>query len=363
VARSFTQKYGIDYSMTYSPVMDGTTFRWIIAFAVNNGYMMNQADIVTAYLYGNLDKEIYMTIPEGLVKDSILKKFKHPCVRLVRSIYGLKQAGRIWYQHFTRYLVSACGFKTVQTCPCVFVKRRGDDVVLIAIYVDDVIMIGTRHAIEVAACALKVKFKIRDFGRLDFCLGVQVTHLKDGVILHQSTYVKKILERFSMDRAHPSKSPMVVRSLNPLTDPFAPCRKDEPVLSQKYPYMEAIGALMYLANYTRPDIAFATNLLARFSQEPTKRHWFGIKQIMRYLGGTIDMGLYYRRKEPHTQGTMIGYADAGFMSDPHRGRSQTGYVFMAASAAISWRSTKQTLVATSSKSFWLYMKQVGNVYT
>ncbi|KAL5551157.1 hypothetical protein UlMin_001333 [Ulmus minor] len=102
---------------------------------------------------------------------------------------------------------------------------------------------------------------------------------------------------------------------------------------------------MYLANYTRPDIAFAVNLLTRFSSTPSWRHWNGIKHIFRYLQGTIDLGLFYPNE---SKKGLIGYADAGYLSDPHKARSQTGYVFTCGGTAISWRSQKQTLVATSS---------------
>ncbi|CAA7029245.1 unnamed protein product [Microthlaspi erraticum] len=98
------------------------------------------------------------------------------------------------------------------------------------------------------------------------------------------------------------------------------------------PYMSAIGALMYLANCTRPDIAFATNLLARYSSSPTRRHWNGIKHIFRYLQGTIEFGLYYSR---NPEVGLVGFADAGYLSDPHKARSQTGYVFTYGGTAIS----------------------------
>ena len=102
---------------------------------------------------------------------------------------------------------------------------------------------------------------------------------------------------------------------------------------------------MYLANCTRPDISFAVNLLARFSSSPTQRHWNKIKHVFRYLQGTIDLGLFYPN---NTNGEIVGFADAGYLSDPHKARSQTGYVFTVGGTAISWRSQKQTLVATSS---------------
>ena len=126
-----------------------------------------------------------------------------------------------------------------------------------------------------------------------------------------------------MDKANPLSTPMVVRSLSVEKDPYCPCEENEEALDPEVPYLSAIGALMYLANCTRPDIAFATNLLARYSSCPTRRHWTGIKQIFRYLQGTIDLGLFY----PKGSNQMIGFADAGYLSDPHKSRSQTGYIF------------------------------------
>jgi hypothetical protein len=147
-----------------------------------------------------------------------------------------------------------------------------------------------------------------------------------------------------MDKSYTSKTPMVVRSLDMKKDPFRPRDDNEEVLGPEFPYLSAIGALMYLANCTRPDIAFAVNLLARHSAAPTKRHWAGVKNIFRYLHGTKDLGLFYQKKQ---EMTLIGYTDAGYLSDPHNARSQTGFVFLYGGTAISWKSTKQTLVATS----------------
>ena len=118
---------------------------------------------------------------------------------------------------------------------------------------------------------------------------------------------------------------MVVRSLEADKDPFRPCEENEEVLGPEVPYLSAIGALMYLANCTRPDIAFAVNLLARYSAAPTRRHWVGVKTVLRYLQGTQDLGLFYKRNQDLT---MVGYADAGHMSDPHNARSHTGFVFL-----------------------------------
>ncbi|XP_057248902.1 secreted RxLR effector protein 161-like [Beta vulgaris subsp. vulgaris] len=119
----------------------------------------------------------------------------------------------------------------------------------------------------------------------------------------------------------------------------------EDILGPEVPYLSAIGALMYLAINTRPDIAFSVNLLARYSSEPTNRHWSGVKHLLRYIRGTTDMGLFYPRDG---NPTLVGHADAGYLSDPVKAKSQIGYIFSYGNTAISWKSTKQTLTATSS---------------
>jgi hypothetical protein len=135
---------------------------------------------------------------------------------------------------------------------------------------------------------------------------------------------------------------MVVRSLYLNKDPFTPHDEGEGILGPEVLYLSAIGALMYLANSTQPDIAFAVNLLAIHSAILTERHWTGVKNILRYLNGTKDLGLFFQRR---TDPSMIGYADAGYLSDPHSARSQIGFVFLHGGIVISWKSSKQTLVA------------------
>ena len=120
---------------------------------------------------------------------------------------------------------------------------------------------------------------MKDLGQTKLCLGLQLEHLPSGILVHQSAYTQKILEKFNMDKSYPSKTPMVVRSLDVEKDPFRPKEDGEDVLGPDFPYLSAIGALMYLANSTRPDIAFSVNLLARYSAAPTKRHWTGVKNV------------------------------------------------------------------------------------
>ena len=209
-------------------------------------------------------------------------------------------------------------------CPCVFIKKIENGLGIIAVYVDDLNLIETPEELIKTGNYLKKEFKMKDLGKTRYCLGLQIEYCLNGVLIHQSSYTEKFLKRFYMDKSHPLSSPMVVRSLEVTKDPFRPKEENEELLSPEVPYLSANGALMYLANYIRPNIAFSVNLLARYNSTPTKRHWNGIKHILRYLRGTNDMRLFYSKAmEPQ----LFGYADAGCLSDPHKARSQTGYIF------------------------------------
>jgi hypothetical protein len=342
VAQGFTQRPDIDFDETYSPVMDGITFRYLISMAAGMNLQMKLMDVVTAYLYGSLDAEIYMKVPEGITVPKSEKRNMYS-IKLQRSLYGLKQSGRMWYNRLSDFLEKK-GFLKNEDCPCVFIRKSEKGFCIVSVYVDDLNIIGTTKDIEEASTYLKSEFEMKDLGKTKFCLGLQLEHTHEGILLHQSAYTKKVLEKFHHENAHPERTPMMGRSLDVEKDPFRPKGKGEEILGSGYPYLSTIGALMYLANGTRPDIAFAVNLLARFSSAPTKRHWTGIKRILRYLRGTIDLGLYFQKKQDLS---IIGYTDAGYLSDPFNGLSQTGYVFLSGGTAISWKSSRQTLVATS----------------
>jgi hypothetical protein len=137
------------------------------------------------------------------------------------------------------------------------------------VYVDDINIIGNKHDISEARHHL-TEFEMKDLGETKLCLGLQLEHLPSGIFVHQGAYIQKMLEKFNMDKAYPFKTPMVVRSLDIEKDPFRPQDEGEKILGPEVLYLSVIGALIYLANSTQPDIAFAVNLLARHSAAPTK---------------------------------------------------------------------------------------------
>ncbi|PHT90557.1 hypothetical protein T459_05670 [Capsicum annuum] len=250
----------------------------------------------------------------------------------------------MWYNRLSEYL-SKEGYTNDEICPCIFIKKTTSDFVILVVYVDDINLIGTPIELQRAIYYLKKEFEVKDLGNTKLCLGLQIEHLTNDIFVRQSAYTEKVLKRFYMDGAHSLSTPMVARSLDVNKDPFRPQEKNEELLNPEIPYVSAIGALMYLANTTRPDIDFSVNLLARYSFAPTRRHWNGIKHILQYLKRAIDMGLFYSKD---CSSDLIGYVDAGYLSNPHKSRSQTGYVFICGGTSISWRSTKQSILATLS---------------
>ena len=194
---------------------------------------------------------------------------------------------------------------------------------------------------------LSRQFEMKDLDLTIFCLGLQIEHLSNGIHLHQSSDIHKILKWFSMYQAHFIRTSIQQYVLGILL--MTHFGQDLPTSQHwdhKYPDMDVVGALMYLANCTRSDISFTINLVARYSHDPTRQHWIGIQQIFQYLRGTKDIGLFFTNDS--MQGQLTGYSDVGFLSDPHIGRPQTGYVFLVGGTTIYWRSPKQTLATTSS---------------
>lgn len=166
--------------------------------------------------------------------------------------------------------------------------------------------------------------------------GLEVKLKADGILVHQTTYTQKVLEAFNMSDSYPADNPMT--NLND---------KDDGPLDPKIPYRAVIGSLSYLADATRPDIAFAVNQLAQKSVDPTINDWKRAKHLLRYLRGTTKCGIVYQYgtfNEP----LLIGYSDSDFAGHVSSSKSTTGYVVMFNGSLIHWKTQLQKHVTTSS---------------
>ena len=172
---------------------------------------------------------------------------------------------------------------------------------------DDLNIIGTPNMCKFSQDILMKTFDMKCLGPTTYCLGLQVQHTHNGIFLHQQTYVQKVLKLFHMDEAHPMVAPMKSR-IKTNDDPYQPREEEEEVID-KQRYLTAVGSLTYLTTHTRPDIAFATSILARHSESPTMRHRNGVKHLLRYLKGTSNLGVYYQKNNSHE---IQGFAYSGF---------------------------------------------------
>ena len=163
----------------------------------------------------------------------------------------------MWYNHPSKYLLKD-GCANIPICQSIFIKKSKIGFAIVVVYVDDLNLVGTLEKLTRITKYLKNEFEMKDLGKTKFCLGLQIKYFPTGVLVHQSTYIKKILKHFDMDKAHPSSFPMFVHSLDVKNDPFRPYEKGGELLGPKVPYLSTIGALIFLANCTHLDIDFST---------------------------------------------------------------------------------------------------------
>ncbi|TPX47662.1 DNA-directed DNA polymerase [Synchytrium endobioticum] len=223
VAQGFGQRYGIDYQATYAPVLDCRTYRYLIGISTFMNWETHAMDIQTAYLYGELSEEIFMKVPEGLKTPT---QMENPCIKLQKSIYGLKQSGRQWFAKYSEVL-KGNGFTNTQECPSVFFKLTENGPVITPIYVDDTNVMGPAQAVANVKKGLASHFQMKDFGKVSQCVGIEVDHLPNGTFIHQSRLISKILRTMNLMNTKTRQSPLQVRSTSIDTDLYAPIRDGE----------------------------------------------------------------------------------------------------------------------------------------
>lgn len=336
VARGFTQKYGVNYFDTYAPVVRNSTVRMLMALAVENDYYIDQIDVKNAYINSDLHETIYMKQPEGFNKGTDL------VCKLNKSLYGLKQSGYEWNRLFNNMLVSSLKFKRSKCDPCVYVKGSDNNKIILAVYVDDVLIFGSnRNNIDSVKKCIAEKFDIVDLGKCSKVLGLNVKSNSGEIIISQKLYAEEVLKKCGMSECNTAPTPMDSgqKLEGCVSEPCSDCGKVNPS-----DYRAIIGSLMFLAVSTRPDISYAVSALSRFNNKPHLIHFTAAKRVLRYIKGTITCGIRYVK----TGNPIYGYVDADWGNDAGDRKSYTGYVFMMAGGPISWESKKQPTVALSS---------------
>ena len=340
VVKGFQQKKGIDFDEIFSPVVKMMSIRVILGLVASLNLELEQMDVKTAFLHGDLEEEIYMEQPEGFAapgKD-------HLVCRLKKSLYGLKQAPRQWYKKFDSFMMSH-GYKRLVADQCVYVRRfQNDKFVILLLYVDDMLIVGEdRSMINKLKKELSKSFDMKDLGPAQQILGMKIVRDRKvkRVWLSQQKYVEQVIRRFNMGDAKPVKTPLANHFK--LSKSSCPSSKKEIEEMEAIPYSSAVGSLMYAMVCTRPDIAHAVGMVSRFLSNPGKDHWEAVKWILRYLKGTSNMCLCFGGAKP----VLEGYTDSDMAGDLDSRKSTSGFLFTFAGGAVSWQSKLQKCVALS----------------
>ena len=344
VARGFSQQFGVDYEQTFTPVIRFESLRALFAIAAREKMSIHMMDAQNAYLNSDLDKEVYMEVPEGVEN---AEGSGSVCL-LLKSLYGLKQSANLWNKRITS-TVRSFGFEPITAEPSIFIDKRG---VIIALYVDDLlIFVKNESDVERVKRLVKNKHIMKNMGEVSKVLDIHVTRPNDGFVrIDQNHYIQQILMEFGMENAKPASTPM--SSSIKLDDETSEIlsRNDHEL------YRRIIGKSMFAAVAVRIDIAFAVNRLSQYLSEPRKVHLQAAKHVLRYLKGSPNLGILYK-STPVSD--LVGYADAAY-ANARQFKSTTGFCYMINGAPVSWTSKRQSITAQSTtESEYIALSEAG----
>jgi len=340
VVQGFLQQEGVDYNETYAPVAKATTFRLLLALTKTLKLHLHQLDVDSAFPYADLDEDVFMTPPPGM---DIPEGF---CLKLLKSLYGLKQAPRNWNKNIVEHIKSL-GFKQCVLDNCLFVKHIGEEIYLLSLYVDDILVAGSNLTeIERIKKQFTDRYEMKDLGELNYYLGMKISRTTQFIKLDQSGYIREILEKYNYllagQESKTYNTPME-RELKLRKHETISMTENQKAYVSKFPYQNIVGALLYLALNTRPDIAYSVGVLARFNSYPNFRACKALLRVLIYLRTTSTLGI----KFSGTELNLFAFSDADWAGDLDSRRSTTGYVAYAAGGPIAWQSKLQSTVAVS----------------
>jgi hypothetical protein len=319
---------------TFAPVAKMTTVRALVAVATARNLEIEQLDVKTAFLYAKLKETVFMKAPKGYGSNDE-SDGKIWCLN--RALYGLKQAPRAWNEEINSAL-KRLGYTKTSSDASLYRKNS----IYLLMYVDDLLLVGERQAVDKAKKELVKLYKMTDLGAAKRFLGISIDRNRatKEVTLHQSSYIEGLLRRYEHDNCNPVSTPMI-----PGTKLSRKDDESKSLIGKEISwYKQLVGSLMYIMIATRPDLAFTMSRLSKFFDSPTEEHATAAKRVLRYLKGTTGKGIIYT---PSTKKSFAGYSDSDFAGDSDDRKSTGGYVFLLFGGAISWKSKKQALPALS----------------
>ncbi|GKB01543.1 putative ribonuclease H-like domain-containing protein [Tanacetum coccineum] len=319
VAQGHRQEEVIDYDEVFAPVARIEAIRLFLAYASFMDFTVYQMDVKSAFLYGTIEEEVYISQPPDFVD----LEFPNRVYKVEKALYGLHQALRAWYETLSTYLLEN-GFRRGTIDKTLFIKKIKNDILLVQVYVDDIIFRSTKKSLSTEFEQLMHKrFQISSMGELTFFLGLQVEQ-RHGIFLSQDKYVYDILKKFGFSSVKTATTPM---------ETHKPLSKDADGTDvDVHLYKSMIGSLMYLTS-SRPDIMFAVCACLRFQVQPKASHMYAVKRIFRYHKGQPTLGLWYPKDSPMD---LIAFSDSDYASASLDRKSTTGGCQFLGSTLISW---------------------------
>jgi hypothetical protein len=353
VVNGADQKSGVDFEDTFASTAGRSTIRMFLAMCCVLGLHIDQLDVTTAFLYGDVDKEIYMRQPPGHGDGT-----GRVC-KLLRSLYGLKQAPRIWGETLSKALLDI-GFVRSKIDPSLFWIERDGIKLWLVDFVDDMLLASkSRALIQWVKDQLMKRFKMTDMGPAQKYVGIHIHRdmEKGEMWLHQATYCLELLEKFQLVGKSFPDTPLPAdfvltypwESLNPSEDREPPeemAGRFEPGVSfdERKRFQRMVGCLNYAAHTTRLDIAYAVSQLSRVTQNPRPRHMKAAERCILYLAGTADLGICYSRSAGMH---LEAFADAS-LTQSGNDRSMTGFILQVGGGPVTWSAKKQDRKTSSS---------------
>jgi len=347
VIRGLEQQYGVDYFETFASVLKFATLRALLAKAAAEDLEIDQMDVDTAFLNPDLEEEVYMEIPEFFELVTLGVNPKQYCLRLRKALYGLKQAPRVWFKTVNAFFADL-GFKPGNSDPNLFIRNG----VYILLFVDDMLVIGKRSEVDHVKATIKKKWKCKDLGEAKLFIGFQIQRDRTAKSLriHQTLYITKLLERLGMKDCNAVQLPIPAGTVLLQPSDLPEDETSEYQLLDKLEanlYCQIVGSLLYLGNCTRLDLSYAVGQLARHMSKPRTLHLRLGKQTLRYLKGTISMGILYIGTNHEGTNAYTLYSDATWGTESDRVSFQ-GWAATRANGAILWTAQRQRSTAQSS---------------
>lgn len=289
-------------------------------------------DVKSAFLHGALNETVYVEQPKGYEKKGSERKV----YKLHKALYGLKQAPQAWFSRIKSYFINE-GFQKSQGEQTLFFKwSKEGKILIINVYVDDLIYTGDDELMmSEFKSSMQKEFDMTDLGKMRFFLGIEVLQGSEGIYICQRKYAMEVLRHFGLEDSN--------SVCNPIVPGYKMCKDEGGVKVNETYFKQMVGSLMYITS-TRPDMMFFVSLISRFMSRPTELHFQAAKRALRYLRGTVNYGILYKKGGVEE---LVAFTDSDYAGDVEDRKSTSGYAFLMNGSAVAWSSKKQPIVTLS----------------